>query len=47
MRTAAWIAEYTFSEVYLNIWKSGKIDLSSTRFHRQFIVKSWSIQRTS
>ena len=32
MRTAAWIAEYTISELYLNIWKSGKID--RTQFHQ-------------
>jgi hypothetical protein len=32
MRTKAYIPEQTFSEVYLNIWKSGKID--RTVFHK-------------
>lgn len=32
MRTAALIPEDTISELYLNIWKSGKID--RTQFHQ-------------
>lgn len=43
MTTKAYIPEYTISEVYLNIWKSGKID--RTVFHQiQSEINSQSLR---
>lgn len=43
MRTTAYIPEYTISELYLNIWKSGKID--RTVFHKiQYEINSQSLR---
>ncbi|MEG3839378.1 hypothetical protein [Microcoleus sp. herbarium14] len=43
MRTTAYIPEYTISELYLNIWKSGKID--RTVFHQiQYEINSQSLR---
>ena len=42
MTTKAYIAEYTISELYLNIWKYGKID--RTVFHQiQHAINSQSL----
>jgi len=43
MTTKAYIPEYTISELYLNIWKSGKID--RTVFHQiQYAINSQSLR---
>ncbi|MEG4283404.1 hypothetical protein QUB68_09770 [Microcoleus sp. A006_D1] len=43
MTTKTYIPEYTISEVYLNIWKSGKID--RTVFHQiQYEINSQSLR---
>ncbi len=43
MTTKTYIPEYTISEVYLNIWKSGKID--PTVFHQiQYEINSQSLR---
>ncbi len=43
MTTKAYIPEHTISEVYLNIWKSGKID--RTVFHQiQYEINSQSLR---
>ncbi|MEG4800620.1 hypothetical protein QUB63_05440 [Microcoleus sp. ARI1-B5] len=42
MKTKAYIPECTISELYLNIWKSGKID--RTVFHQiQYAINSQSL----
>ncbi len=44
MRTKAYIPEQTFSEVYFNIWKSGKIE--QTVFHKiQHAINSESLKK--
>ncbi|MEG4502820.1 hypothetical protein QUA82_26010 [Microcoleus sp. F8-D3] len=43
MTTKAYISEYGISELYLNIWKSGKID--RTVFHQiQYAINSQSLK---
>ncbi len=43
MRTTAYNPEYTISELYLNIWKSGKIDRNV--FHQiQYAINSQSFR---
>ena len=43
MTTKAYIPEYAISELYLNIWKSGKID--RTVFHQiQYAINSQSLR---
>jgi hypothetical protein len=43
MKTKAYIPESTISELYLNIWKSGKID--RTVFHQiQYEINSQSLK---
>ena len=43
MKTKAYIPESTISELYLNIWKSGKIDRSV--FHQiQYEINSQSLK---
>ncbi|MEG4321132.1 MULTISPECIES: hypothetical protein [unclassified Microcoleus] len=43
MKTKAYIPESTISELYLNIWKSGKID--RTVFHQiQYEINSQSFK---
>jgi hypothetical protein len=43
MTTKAYIPEYKISELYLNIWKSGKIDRSV--FHQiQYAINSQSLR---
>ncbi|MEG3838136.1 MULTISPECIES: hypothetical protein [unclassified Microcoleus] len=43
MTTKAYIPEYTISELYLNIWKSGKID--RTVFQQiQYAINSHSLK---
>lgn len=43
MKTKAYIPESTISELYLNIWKSGKID--RTVFHQiQYEINSHSLK---
>ncbi|MEG4838693.1 hypothetical protein [Microcoleus sp. B9-D4] len=43
MTTKAYIAEYKISELYLNIWKSGKID--RTVFQQiQYAINSHSLK---
>ena len=45
MRTTAYNPEYTISELYLNIWKSGKIDRNE--FHQiQYAINSHNFRNS-
>ncbi|MEG3936206.1 MULTISPECIES: hypothetical protein [unclassified Microcoleus] len=43
MTTKAYIPEYKISELYLNIWKSGKIDRTVFQ-HIQYAINSHSLK---
>ena len=43
MTTKAYIPEYKFSELYLNIWKSGKIDRTVLQ-QIQYAINSHSLK---
>ncbi|NJK69928.1 MAG: hypothetical protein HC849_21400 [Oscillatoriales cyanobacterium RU_3_3] len=45
MRTEVLLPEYTISELYFNIWKSGTID--RTQFHQiQYAINSQSLKNS-
>jgi hypothetical protein len=46
MRTETFIPEYTISELYLSIWKSGTID--RTQFHQiQYAINAQTLRNSN